>query len=264
VNNADIRLIALDLDGTIVNEQQQISAATRETVAACRARGIDVILASGRSYGSMLPYAHELELDEVLIALNGGTLGHSRRGGLRAQQLLRAEQIDHVVQRLQIERMPFVLFGLDGLYGLRGAVDAEALTGYGEPPVQFVADLTQVSHPLKILAFERPGRREERLRPLMEPLVDQVRTGHDFLEWIPPGISKGAALRGLLAERGIAAAQVLAIGDGYNDISLFEVAGTSVAMGNAAAAVKQAARSVTASCAQDGAALALQRLVLSA
>lgn len=258
----DYRLIALDLDGTILNERQQMSPATRAAVAACRARGIDVVLASGRSYASMIPYAHELELDEWLIALNGGTLGHSRRGQLRARRHMTAEQIRHVAQRLVDEQVRFVLFGLHGLYALEGSADAQALTAYGEPPVEFVTDLTQVAEPLKILAFERPGRREQRLKPLMEPLVDQVRTGELFLEWVPPGISKGDALRGLMAERGLAAEQVLAIGDGYNDISLFDVAGMGIAMGNAPAAVKRAARAITARCDDDGVAQALQAHVL--
>jgi hydroxymethylpyrimidine pyrophosphatase-like HAD family hydrolase len=91
-----------------------------------------------------------------------------------------------------------------------------------------------------------------------------MRTGPRFFEFLPPGINKGSALAELMARYAVPREQVLAIGDGENDISMFAVAGMSVAMAGAPPAVQARAIAQTAHCSDDGVALALRRYVLGA
>lgn len=89
-----------------------------------------------------------------------------------------------------------------------------------------------------------------------------IRSGAAFFEFVPPGVSKGEALSELMARYGVGRDEVLAIGDGENDLSMFAVAGMSVVMADAPAAVRAQARALTGTCAEGGVARALEKLVL--
>ena len=136
---------------------------------------------------------------------------------------------------------------------------------YGEPrPVVVPAlDGCSVPGPVKVVAFVAEGPAERKVRSAMRGRLDVVRTGPLFLELMAPGVTKGAALARLMAAAGVPRGEVLAIGDHFNDLSMFEVAGLGVAMANAPWEVRESAGAVTADCTDDGVAAALRRHVLN-
>lgn len=259
-----IRLVALDLDGTLLGPEHRVSAVNAAAVADCVAAGISVVLASGRSFSSMQPFARHLGLGE-LICLNGAALGDAASNLVRPRTLLSWEQVALVSDVLRGRGVPFCLFGLRRIVSLPGWATRDTLVPYGEPPIDHVPALAaeHMPDPVKLLAFCEPGPLDDELRAATAGAVDQVRTHRQFLEWVAPGVSKGAALAELMAGLGLARDEVLSIGDSQNDVSLFEQSGVSVAMGNAPAEVAAAARFRTASNAEDGVALALRRFALS-
>jgi hypothetical protein len=259
-----IRFVAIDLDGTLLQPDHTISPATHEAVAACVARGVSVVLASGRSWRSLRPHAEALELKGPMICLNGAALGNTADGSLNARALLSQTQIAHVTRLLMEREIHFTLFGLHAIYALPQWADPEALVIYGEPSATVVPDLSPhyVPDPIKILSFVEPGPRDAELRLLTADRVDQVRTHRYFLEWMPNGINKGAALHELITRMGLARDEVMSIGDGDNDISMFAQSGISVAMANAAPEVQRHAAYRTASNHEEGVVAALQRFVL--
>jgi Cof subfamily protein (haloacid dehalogenase superfamily) len=258
------KLIVLDLDGTLLRPDHSVSPANAAAVWACVAQGAQVVLASGRSLRAILPTAHTLRLDSPIIALNGSLIGDRHRGIVRARHQLDAAQLPLISAVLLERAVPFVVFGTEQIYALADMPQRDDLVAYGEPLATVVPALTHehIADPLKVLAFLPPSPLDAELSAALEPAVAQVRTGRSFLEWLPHAATKGDALLELMAEQGIAREEVIAIGDGYNDLSMFAVAGLSVAMGDAVAEVREHAAVLTAGCEEDGVALALQRYVL--
>lgn len=257
-----IRLISIDLDGTLLGPDHTVSAANYAAVRACVERGVRVLLASGRSFRSMRPHGMALDLPQ-LIALNGAVIGDTLSNTTHARHLLTREQIDFVSAMMQSKALPFCVFGVHEIYCLPGAADPEALVAYGEPVMRVVPAFTPeyVPDPIKVLAFCEQEWDAE-LAVATAPVVSQIRSHRFFLEWLPAGVSKGHALAELMNELALDRDEVLSIGDGANDISMFAASGISVAMGGAPDEVVAAARYTTESNLADGVALALRRFVL--
>lgn len=259
------KLVVIDLDGTLLYPDHSLGAANAAAIRACLEQGVHVMLASGRSFHSIRPYARLLGLSGPTIALNGAVWGDVASGTIRPRCRLDQQQITHVCTALLAREINFVVYGASAIYSVAELPQWEALVNYGEPPSTIVPALSEehLPDPLKILSFLEAGPLDEELRAVLEPAVSQIRTGRLFLEWMPPGVDKGAALAELMAAAGYTREEVLAIGDGMNDLGMFAVAGLSVAMGDAAPEVRRAAHALTAACIDDGVAVALQRHVLS-
>jgi Cof subfamily protein (haloacid dehalogenase superfamily) len=260
-----IKLVAIDLDGTLLQPDHTISSATHSAIAACVTQDVQIVLASGRSWRSLRPYAEALDLKGPMICLNGAALGDSARNTLVARCQLQPRQIDHVSGLLMERNIHFTLFGLDAIYALPDWADPEALVVYGEPPATIVPDfsLEHVPDPIKILSFVEPGPLDQELHALTAGFVDQVRTHRYFLEWMPKGINKGDALHELATRLELQRDEVMSIGDGDNDISMFQQSGISVAMASAAPTVRREAAYTTGSNVEEGVVAALERFVLN-
>lgn len=267
-----IRLIVSDLDGTILRQDLTISARVRAAIAEARTRGTIVVLASGRMYRSVVPYAQELGLRAPVICYQGAYVrelpGMGRpAGGLLFHRPLRAAIAREAV-RWTLER------GLDPhanvddrlimAEGDENAADYERALGVeAELVPDLVASLRR--SPTKILAVG-PAGLPERLLPVARAAFAgraEVTVSHpEYLEFTAPGITKGRALRWLCRRLDVPPAATLAIGDQYNDLEMIVAAGIGVAMGQAPAAVRAAARAVTGTIDEDGAALAIEAFVL--
>jgi Cof subfamily protein (haloacid dehalogenase superfamily) len=258
------RLIAVDLDGTILEPDHSLSRSAAEAIAACRELGARVLVATGRSYASAAPYVAELGLLGPQITLNGAVIADVESGELEAGARLTTAQVALVIAELSARRIPHVVFGRDRIYAERGTPGVPILEEYGEPPPIWLAreELLHHPEPIKILISSRPGPLDTELNAALGGHVEVIRTSQLFFEFLPMGVGKGTALEVLMARFGVPRDEVLAIGDGENDLSMFAAAGRSVAMGQAPLGVRAAASEITASLAEGGAALALRRLVL--
>jgi hypothetical protein len=170
-----------------------------------------------------------------------------------------------VIALLELRRFAYTVFGPSTIYTPLGMPYTGILESYGEPPAVELsrAELLGLTDAIKVLAFLEPGPLDDELAELMGDRFEVTRTGPQFFEFLPPGISKGSALIELMDRYEVPREEVLVIGDGENDISMFGAAGLSVAMGDAPDAVKARAAALTATCAADGVALALRRYALS-
>lgn len=260
------RLIALDLDGTLLDSRHRLSPANAAAVADCLAAGAEVLLATGRVFWSARSYARQLGLRGPQITLNGAVFADAASGRLTTRAGLTRPQLATVVAALAHRGVAYVAYSPEATYAEPGSPPDRLalLADYGEPPARPLsrAELLDLPEPIKVLSFLPPGPLDAELAAELGDTVEVMRTGPHFLEFLHPGVSKGAALAELMHRRGLGAEQVLAIGDGENDISMFAVAGMSVAMGGASPAVRAAARAETAGCDEDGVALALRRYAL--
>ncbi len=262
-----MRLIALDVDGTLLDSQHQLAPAVRRAVLDQIARGLTIVLATGKLYAAIAPLVADLGLAGPTITCNGAAI-------VRApdQAVLRVTTLSDAETRLALDTvarhapdLPVAWYTPDAIFTDAPQRDLDDILGaYHEPPLRHVARLdATLPLPVKLLLAGAPARLEA-LRVVAEPAVAGilrvVRSAASFLEFMPPGVDKGVALRFVMEMLGVARADVAAIGDGENDIPLIEAAGVGIALGNADPALKARAGHVTASNDEDGVARAFELL----
>lgn len=283
-----IRLIALDLDGTLLNSRGELSAGNRAAVEAARARGVRVALVTGRRFRDARPLALELGLDVPVIAHNGALTKHARTLETVAAWLMPAEAALSVVRTGRAHGAdPLVSDDHVGagllVYDHVGEADT-ALRKYidwsrrvlGEEAARAIRQVPSLEeyldHDPLCVAFSGGCAAMERLAGAMRrELGGSVRLlltlypKPDFalLDVLHPEASKGAGLAAAAAEYGLSAAEVMAVGDNFNDLEMIEYAGTGVLMGNADPELRARGNfHLTASNDEDGVALAIERFVL--
>ncbi len=267
-----VRLLALDLDGTLLGPDRVIRPRVRSAIAAAIESGVTVTIATGRMYRSTLPFAQSLGIVAPIICYQGayvrdlpapdGTPGrlllHRTMPGVVAREAIRWARARGFDPHVNVDDR--LVMQADAT----SAEDYERLSGIG---AEFVENLpAAVRGPVtKVLAVGRAPLPEQWLpeaRAAFEGRA-QVTVSHpEYLEWNAPGVTKGRAVRWLARRLGIPLAQTMAIGDQYNDAEMLAEVGHGVAMGDSPEAVRSAARHVTATIDQDGAALAIETLVL--
>jgi Cof subfamily protein (haloacid dehalogenase superfamily) len=268
-----VRLLVLDLDGTLVTPEFEVRPRVRLAVAEALARGVRVVVATGRMYRSAVRYARLLRIHEPIICLQGAYVRTidplDDRGGevLYHRPLAASVAREAIRWSRDLGLDPHLNFG-DRLVmerGDEGSPDYERTVGVD---AHFVPDLLAAARrrPTKVVSVGAPGVPEAVLAEGRVRFADraQVTVSHpEYLEFTAPGVTKARALRWLARREGIAMTEIVAIGDQYNDLEMLRAAGHGVAMGTAPVPVREAAASVTGSVLEDGAALAIERLVLA-
>jgi len=266
-----IRLLALDLDGTLMDDDMVIrSRRVRRAVAAAQRQGVVVTLATGRMFDFTLPFARELAITEPLICYQGGLI-QAPDSDVPLYRAMMEPALVREVLELRAERgWHFVLYA-DGDVFLdeRRHPDSFYHDMLGQRLV-WVEDLHVVleqHEPVKFIIFVEPHEAEHveaELRQKFENRMELARSHAHIVEGNPPGVSKGDALRRLAAHLGVSQVEVMAVGDQNNDASMIAWAGLGVAMGNGSSTVKAIADWIAPSVDKDGAAVAIERFILNA
>lgn len=260
---ARIRLVALDIDGTLLNSRDQLTPAVDAAVREALERGVVVVLATGRWYASARRWAARLGATAPIIS-------HS---GARVTRQDTEVDILHLTMPLEPAR-EIVAFMDDRRMLVNLTIGPHTFTR-GRPgmdPARLPADLRlEDLHlpfltvpPTSALVFDRQGiddireRFGERFAGTIQFVVNRTSGTADHLTMQNPDTDKGRALEAVCRELGIPPDQVLAVGDAESDTAMFRVAGHSVAMGNATPAVQARADAAAPSNDADGAAWALR------
>lgn len=263
-----IKLIALDLDGTIVNEKLEISARTLRLLNhVIHHTQVRVVIATGRMHASALQFAHSIGIREPLISYQGAMIRSlGENGRLLYHQPIEVPLAQAVLKLLLAQDYSVNLYVNDILYTNHANHHA---TYYAR-----VSGVTPVISDNLMAALTAPASKmmaidDERLDGLMETLRNQFpgklnfcRSRTNFCEIIHADTSKWNAIKSLADAWGIASSEVLAIGDQENDLSMITHAGIGVAMGNAPEHVRERANYVTRTIHEDGAAEAIEKFVL--
>ncbi len=284
-----IRLVALDLDGTLLNSRGELSGRNRAAIAEARRRGVSVALVTGRRFRDARPLALELGLDVPVIAHNGALTKHARTLETVAALLMPAEAARAVV-RLGRAHGADALVSDDhtgegvllydhiseGNTALAKYIAwSRRVVGEGAAAsIQQVESLEDyLDHDPLHVAFSGGCAAMERLGELMAAelggAVKQLLTLYpkpDFalLDVLHPSASKGAGLAAVAAEQGVAREEIMAVGDNFNDLEMLEYAGTGVLMGNAEPPLRARGDFYpTATNDEDGVAEAIERYVLN-
>ena len=269
-----IRLLALDLDGTLIGDDLQISPANRAALAAVQARGVHVTLATGRMLRSTRPFAATLGIRTPIICYQGALIGDPVGGAVLFHRPLAAALAQEVIAWLAAHDLSPNLYLNDNLYvAAQNPGTAFYARINGGIPVNAVGDLGAFlraagTDPTKLsVVLANEAQAEATVAGLQAHFGDRVYATKShplFAETINPACNKGVALAQLAAHLGVTQDETMAVGDGSNDVPMLRWAGTGVAMGQAGAAVQAAARYVTGAQTADGLAAALERFILDA
>lgn len=264
------KLIAMDLDGTLNNDQKIITEKTKAALMAAQAAGIRLALASARPSPGLFKERDILRLQDhkgILMSYNGGRIVDAEDGRVLFETAMDLKETKQVLRNL--ENLPVTPILDDGVQfyvtdknGFK--VDYEcANNNMACTEVENLADFLSFA-PIKILMSVDPaviGEIQKRIAQLLPQSLTVVQTAPFYLEVIPRSINKGQGIRDICKVLGIGTEEVIAFGDAENDIPMLLASGMGVAMGNAAEAVKAAADMVTLSNNDDGIAFALQQLL---
>jgi Cof subfamily protein (haloacid dehalogenase superfamily) len=261
-----VRLIATDLDGTLLRAGGVVSQRNKDALRAAREAGIDVVLVTGRPPRWVDEIAEELELDGVAICANGAILYDLATKEVVNENLLPADTLRRIVEALR-EVVPGVGFAFERSNGL--TLEPHFHTVYDdseEEGVRRAAGEVFLDAPVAKLLASHPGVEfEELLVAAVEAAGTEAVVTHSgdsgLIEVSASGITKAFALEELCAERGIAADEVVAFGDMPNDVLLLKWAGRGVAVANAHPDAIDAADEVTESNNDDGVAIVIERLL---
>ena len=244
-NDLDIKLVALDMDGTLLNNKGQISEANRQAIKAAQEKGIYVVLSTGRSLTTCREHADALELTSYLVTVNGSEIWDEKRE-LVERNLVQAELIEW-------------MWGLTKQHKTKFWAISTERNWHDEIPENI--------HNMEWLKFgfniDDDATRELILKELEEKGEFELSNSTlKNIEVNPHGINKAKGLGIVCSRLGIEMKHVMAVGDSRNDLMMIKEAGLGVAMGNAQDVVKAAADWVTASNEDDGVAKAIHKWVL--
>lgn len=271
----EIKLLVLDIDGTIAGESNQISQTVKLAIQSAQARGVQVALATGRMYRSALRFHQEIGSTLPLLAYQGAWIQDPatqkmHRHWAVAKQT--AVQLLDYFEQPELRSLLSVHFYInDQLYVRELSSETQIYAERSGVEAIAVGDLRQAltAEPTKVLALSDDtdvidgllSHLRQQYTPAELYLTTSVAT---FFEATNPLVNKGTGVRYLAEELlGISAANVMTIGDNFNDLEMLQYAGVGIAMGNAPDAVKAVAHWVGPTVEEDGAAAAIEKFVLS-
>jgi len=272
-----IKLIAMDVDGTLLNSQKQLSARTKAALEQAAAAGIHPVIATGRMKTELEDLQQQLPMVRYAVCCTGAEVVDLQKGEILFRRAIPAEEMRRLYGKLvDLDAMQQVFSEHDGRIHNRAA-DLDRLAHFGEAALEYnmrkthvperdldayVASYTGSVNKIHMY-FGRAADREEAFRRLHGIPYVLLSSADNDLEIMAAGVDKGLGLQKLAEHLKLTQAQIMAVGDGDNDIAMLRYAGVGVAMGNASAGARAAADRVADDCDHDGLAQVIEELLWS-
>lgn len=263
------KLIALDLDGTLLDDRKEITEKTRKSLIKAQQRGNTVILASGRPTPGLYSQAEALELGKyhgLLLSYNGGKVTDYTTGEIIYENSIDNSLAKEFLRHLEsFDVNPIVEDGkniyTDKPHGFKNDFESQQ-NHLGIVKVENICDYISYN-PVKILIAAPAEILDPQIEKITAPFEGRlsfVKSAPFYLEATPLGVNKAGSLQIVCDRLGFKREQLVSFGDAENDLSMIEFAGIGVAMANACEKLKRAANMVTLSNNEDGIAYALKKL----
>jgi len=282
-----MQLIAIDLDGTLVDSQDHISDANITAIKKAQDQGIEVTIATGRSYSEVLAICKEMGISTHIISSNGASV-HSRDGRQLSSTTIERQDAISSLQWLDYHRYYYEVTVDDETYTTvyskqflqEDICRAKAANHLGTDKASFCLEISKIIRPISVVnRYDELFKRTTVCHKIFvfSPDSTRLQAGFSFfeamqcfnvvssldhnIELISKNASKGKGLQVLALALGISLDDTMAVGDNYNDVSMFDTAKYSVAMGNAKEEIKALCTYVTLSNDEDGVAHALDKMI---
>jgi len=264
-----IRLVAMDLDDTLLRNDWTISPRVVKAIQKAQAQGVKMTIATGRMSISARPYAEQLGLDVPVITYHGAMIQQALSGDILFRRVIPSALATEIVQDVEGRGVYTQVY-------LKDRVITSQRNDWSHEYEQ-IANVRIEEADLSILLAQEPEGVEKILLMGDEAALDQLapllrqsygekvhitKSKPCFLEMIDGSVNKGVALAALAERFGFDSSEVMAIGDSFNDLEMIQYAGIGVAMGNARPEIQEQADIITASNEEDGVAEAIERYVL--
>ncbi len=266
------KLIVLDVDGTMLNSNREVTKRTAQTLRKVQQMGIRVALASGRPTYGILPLAQAIDLgvyDGYIISYNGAQVMEARTGQIIFERRIDPQMVPYLEKKAQ--KMGFTMAYYDGNEVVSTditnphIIDEAEMNGMTLRQDEILS-LSMDDWPAEIMLVSDDEDALTSLEQLMQRhlngVMDTIHSNPYYLEIVGYQVGKSYAMSALVQKLGIQMSEVLAIGDGAADINMIQMAGTGVAMANATVGVRRCADFTTLSNDQDGAALAIEKAIM--
>jgi HAD-superfamily hydrolase, subfamily IIB len=266
------KLIALDMDGTLLTTDKKVSERTEAAIKAAEAKGVKIVLASGRPLVGLNRYLEELELikgEDYVLSFNGGLVQNTKTAEIVSKVSLKGSDLKYIYEISKELNINIHAFSAkEGLITPKNShyTDHEAEINGIDINIKDFNEVDDEEDIIKVMMIDP----QEILDPAIEKLPKEVyekysvfKSSPFFLEFTHKEVDKGLGLKRLGEYLGIKKEEIIACGDAGNDLSMVKYAGLGVAMDNAVSEVKEAADYITASNDEDGIAQVIEKFILN-
>lgn len=262
------KLVALDIDGTLINSQRVITPKTKDVLKKVQEMGVRVVLATGRPVAGIRKITNELELNSYALTYHGGKVIDIKTNEILFEKNLNIDDAKKIISLGEKLDTNILVWAQEHLYvnkvnehSLRYSknlcVEVQVFTK------DFSFDNLQIN---KIIWYDDKDRINNYFQVLENikfKSLNYYTSNPDFLEFVDASVSKEEGLEILRKYYHLQRNEIIAIGDGFNDLTMLKYAGVGIAMGNAPEAVKNCATFVTKTSDEDGVAYALEKYILN-
>ena len=267
------KLLVLDVDGTLLNDEREISKRTLAALLKVQQMGVRIVLASGRPTYGLMPLAKTLELGNYggfVLSYNGCQIIKAQNGEILFERRIYPEMLPYLEKKARKNGFAIFTYHDDTL--ITDSPDNEYIKNEAllnnlkiirEDEFSTAIDFA----PCKCMLVSDKEKAliglEQHWEKRLAGTLDAFRSEPYFLEVVPCGVNKANTLGALLEHLGVTREEVIAVGDGVYDVTMLQLAGMGVAMGHSQDSVKVCADYVTTSNEEDGVALAVEKLILA-
>lgn len=263
------KLIAVDMDGTLLREDKTISDRTKKAIKKAAQKGVKVVLASGRPIAGLERYLKELNLlnaEDYVMSFNGSLIQNAKTREIVSQNILKGKDLKVLYKLSKELGVNIHAFTSKGLVAPKMSEYTKVESTINQIPVQLV-DFNEIEDEedvVKVMLVDPQPVLDEAIKKIPQSLYEQytvVKSAPYFLEFLNKQSSKGTGVKALADYLGIKQQEVICIGDAGNDLDMIQFAGLGVAMGNAFQEVKEAADYITKDNEEDGVAHVIEKFI---
>jgi Cof subfamily protein (haloacid dehalogenase superfamily) len=264
------KLIALDMDGTLLREDKTISKETHKAIQRARSKGVKVVLTTGRPIDGVKRYLKELDLindDDYVISYNGALVQNTKTKEVIAQTLMSLDDLDYLYKLSQELKVNIHALTDSSCITPKWSKYSQVEADINDIPLDFVDfnNINKNTTIVKIMFIDEPEHLSHVISKLPPEIYEKytvLKSTPYFLEFLDKRVNKGAGVEILAKKLGIKTEEIICVGDAGNDLHMIQFAGLGVAMGNAFPEVKEVADYITLSNEENGVAYVIDKFVL--